>query len=53
MNWAAITLVILLFVSAGVHIASHGKPREPYNALSALFTLVLGLFLYWQAGLLE
>lgn len=48
--WPQITYAILLLISAGLNLASHGKEREPYNFWVWLISAIIGVSLLLFGG---
>ena len=52
MNWASITLVVIVFLNLGMNLALHGETRvQRMNFWSALLAANITMILYYYAGL--
>lgn len=52
MNGWTVTYLIMYALSLGIHLARHGHPRESnYNFFTALFSMIISMFILYKAGL--
>jgi hypothetical protein len=50
MHSPQIIMFVLLLLSLGVSIGTHGKPRKPTNAGAALIAVLIEVGLLWWGG---
>lgn len=51
MNWATITLIILLTMSVTINLSKHGtKGEREYNFWTSLISALLQLWLIYKSG---
>ena len=52
MNWATITILVLLVMSLGINLGKHGESEtRTYNFWSSLINFLIMFWLYYHAGI--